>query len=159
MNRLFKQLIINSLLLGIFLVIPYINFHSISIANAQANNTNVIGIDDKNWKGIYTCVGAKSKDGTVNSGDATLEECKISNLMNQVNFLLDLMFKIFVPIATIAIVYAGFKLVTSSASQKSEAKRIFMNVILGFLFMAGAFGIVKLIINYLADPSYLFFLK
>jgi hypothetical protein len=158
MTRLFKTIIINTIILAIFLVIPFTN--SISHVSAQGvNNTNVIGIDDKNWKGIYTCVGAKSKDGTVNANDANLEECKISNLMNQVNFSLDLMFKIFVPIATIAIVYAGFKLVTASASQKSEAKRILTNVILGFLFMSGAFGIVKLIINYLADPSYLFFVK
>ena len=133
------------------------------------------------YDGIYTCVGAAKHTIQCGPGNTNLCEkiltdptnatgtytigrpiCSASNVMDQVNYILTLMFYVFVPIATATIIYAGGKLVTSGGNPagRAEAKRVLMNVLYGFLFMMGAFAIVKLIVGYLVDDnSYLFFIQ
>ncbi len=157
-NKISKTGILSILILSsIFFGGIYGTVMSATTAAGSSNANNLIGIDGASWRGIYTCIGASS--AKANKFDNGLEICSVSNLMNQINFLLNLMFKIFVPIATVAIVYAGFKLAMASPSEKSAAKKIFTNVVLGFIFMAGAFAIIKLIVTYIADPSYLFLIN
>jgi len=133
------------------------------------------------YDGIYTCIGAAKYTTPCGAGKTGMCEkiltdptnatgtfsigrpiCSASNTMDQVNYILTLMFYIFVPIATVTIIYAGGKLVLSGGNPagRTEAKRVLMNVLYGFLFMLGAFAIVKLIVGYLVDDnSYLFFIQ
>ena len=67
------------------------------------------------------------------------------------NIMKFILFSLAVPIAAIMFAYAGFKLVTSggSAEAKTRAKTIFFHAVLGIVIAAGAWLIVKTILDIL----------
>src|SRR3989338_2016494 len=60
-------------------------------------------------------------------------------------------------LAAAAFAYAGILLLTSGGSEgkKDEAKKIFTKVLIGYLWILGAWVIVYTIVNVLLEPSYL----
>ncbi|MDQ5922423.1 MAG: hypothetical protein QG644_131 [Patescibacteria group bacterium] len=83
----------------------------------------------------------------------TITECtwgfkEIMTLINTViNFIL---FKMVVPISAIMFCYAGFLLLTSGGGeQKTKAKHIFSNVVIGLIIAAASWLIIKLLLSVL----------
>lgn len=83
----------------------------------------------------------------------TITECtwgfkEIMTLINTViNFIL---FKMVVPISAMMFCYAGFLLLTSGGGeQKTKAKHIFSNVVIGLIIAAASWLIIKLLLSVL----------
>lgn len=84
--------------------------------------------------------------------DNVTENCDFNKLLELVNkFLNFVVIGLAVPIMAIMFCYAGFLMLTSGGKEESrtKAKRIFGNVAVGFIIAAGAFIIVKFILNLL----------
>lgn len=73
--------------------------------------------------------------------------CNFDSLMALIDNIIDfLLFWISMPLAALAFTYAGFLyLTTSMADQKSKAKKIFGNVLVGLVIALAAWIIVKFI--------------
>ena len=83
----------------------------------------------------------------------TITECtwgfkEIMTLINAViNFIL---FKMVVPISAMMFCYAGFLLLTSGGGeQKTKAKHIFSNVVIGLIIAAASWLLIKLLLSVL----------
>ncbi len=78
--------------------------------------------------------------------------CDFNSFMKLIdNIMKFILFSLAVPIAALMFAYAGFKLVTSggSAEAKTRAKTIFFHAVLGIVIAAGAWLIVKTILDIL----------
>ena len=78
--------------------------------------------------------------------------CGFNDLMTLVNSIIQfILLKLAIPIAAIMFFYAGFKMVTSGGSPESrtQAKSIFTNTLLGLVFIAGTWLIIKTILSVL----------
>ena len=79
-------------------------------------------------------------------------QCNFQGFMQLIdNIMKFILFSLAVPIAAIMFAYAGFKLVTSggSAEAKTRAKTIFSHAVFGIVIAAGAWLIVKTILDIL----------
>ncbi|MEK7060350.1 MAG: hypothetical protein AAB970_01900, partial [Patescibacteria group bacterium] len=75
--------------------------------------------------------------------------CGFYDILKLINNVINYLIKyLAVPIAAIMFAYAGFELVTSGGetSKREKAKKIFINVAIGLIFVAGAFVIIKTIL-------------
>ena len=81
----------------------------------------------------------------VKCGTPTTNPCGFNDILILINTVVKFIFTdLAIPIAAIMFAYAGFELVTSGGSteKKSQAKKIFINVALGLIFVAAAYLIV-----------------
>ena len=87
-----------------------------------------------------------------------LDPCNFSSLVQLAQNLITDLVLISTLLATAAFAYAGFLLLTSggSESKKDEAKKIFTKVLIGYLWILGAWLLIYTISVVLLDP--LFFL-
>lgn len=80
-------------------------------------------------------------------------DCDFKGLMNLVNIVIKfILYDLAVPIAAIMFVYAGFLMIVpggESASKRTKAKNIFTNAVIGLLFVAAAFLIVRTLLSIL----------
>ena len=80
--------------------------------------------------------------------------CTFYSLMQLISNVISFLVKIALPLATITIIYAGFIYLTTAISdQKSKAKKMMINVVIGFVVLLAAFIIVRTIVNTLLDPN------
>lgn len=88
--------------------------------------------------------------------DGVTEPCTFSHLIELVKNLITAMVIISTFLATAAFAYAGILLLTSGGSEgkKDEAKKIFTKVLIGYLWILGAWVIVYTITSVLLDPGY-----
>jgi hypothetical protein len=78
------------------------------------------------------------------------DNCQFNDVMKLINNVMDFIFKnLVLPFSAIMFAYAGFELVTSGGetSKREKAKKIFTNVAIGLIVVAGAFLIVKTILS------------
>lgn len=82
-------------------------------------------------------------------GDQAAENCNICHLVVMIEGLVDLFIEIMLIVATIMVVVAGFRLVTSggNVAAKESAKSLLINVIIGILIVLAAWLIVDTIIR------------
>jgi len=84
----------------------------------------------------------------------TITECTwgFKEIMTLINTVISfILFKMVVPISAMMFCYAGFLLLTSGgeASQKTKAKNIFTNVVIGLIIAAASWLIIKLVLSVL----------
>lgn len=93
------------------------------------------------WKTLIVCGGPDCTFGHL----ITLVQNLITDLIILSTFL-----------ATIAFAYAGFLLLTSGVSpgKKDEAKKVFIKVLIGYLWILGAWILVYTIAKVLLKPGY-----
>lgn len=80
------------------------------------------------------------------------EPCKFGHFMDLINIVIRfILVDLAVPIAAIMFFYAGVKMVTAggSAEAKSQAKAVFTNTVLGLVFIAGAWLIIRTLLSIL----------
>ena len=83
-------------------------------------------------------------------------DCKFDNLNKLIHDVLDYIFLyVIVPLATIAILYAGIMTLYESAQGKETTiyKKMIWNVILGMVFALGSYAIVKSLLLMLIEDS------
>ncbi len=74
--------------------------------------------------------------------------CSFPEFMLLIKSVIDfLLFKISIPLSALCFTYAGFMYLTTAVSdQKSKAKRIFINVLIGLIIAFAAWLIVKFVL-------------
>lgn len=82
-------------------------------------------------------------------------DCDFNDLMQLLNNIIKYIILISAPIAACVIAYAGFIIMTSGVSDKiSQAKAMIQKVVIGFVFILGAWIIVNTILLALLDSSF-----
>ncbi|MBI2048816.1 MAG: hypothetical protein HYT29_00010 [Parcubacteria group bacterium] len=83
--------------------------------------------------------------------------CDFPALMHLVKHLVDFVFFLAMPVAALAFSYAGWLYLSSSASPGniSKAHGIFWSVLIGLLWVLGAWLVIKLISDALLNPDYI----
>lgn len=94
--------------------------------------------------------------------DNTNTSCDFNQLMNLINTVIKfILFNMVIPIAAIMFAYAGFLMVTAGgeiAHARTKAKSIFTNTLLGLIFAAAAWLIIRTILSILGyDGSWIGF--
>ena len=96
------------------------------------------------WRTLIVC-----------DGGAT-DPCTFDDIITMIqNFITDLIL-LSTLLAVIAFIYSGFLLMTSggSESKKTQAKGIFTKVLIGYLWILGAWLLVYTITSVLLNPGY-----
>ncbi|MBX4215496.1 pilin [Candidatus Parcubacteria bacterium] len=90
-----------------------------------------------------------------NCGGANQPSCGFTDLLALANNIITFLIRISAFLAALAFVYVGWLYVTSGgdSGKKSEAKRILINVVIGFVLALAAWLIVKLILQTLGFNS------
>lgn len=117
----------------------------------------VDGTDD----GLVNCgtdvVPPKITKGVLEDGTGVvLNSCEFKHFIELIQKVIDfVLFKLLMPITAILFAYAGFLLLFSggNSSKKDKAKKIFINVAIGFIIALGAWLLVKTILNLLGFQS------
>jgi hypothetical protein len=103
-----------------------------------------------NAANLIPCTNTPGTGGVVPASDV----CDFNALMQLVSNALKFLVELALPLATITIIYAGFLYLTTAVSdQKSKAKTMLINVVIGFAVLLAAFVIVRTIINVLLRPE------
>jgi amino acid transporter len=94
---------------------------------------------------------AVSVGGLVPCDNSATQPCNFTALMSLINKVIDFIFKaLVVPIAAVMFAYAGFLLITAGGGEgKTKAKKIFTSAVIGLLFAAGSWIIVKTLLSIL----------
>ena len=103
----------------------------------------------KDKTGSNTNTNSDTNSNLVPCGDSADKPCGFYDILKLINNVINYLIKyLAVPIAAIMFAYAGFELVTSGGetSKREKAKKIFINVAIGLIFVAGAFVIIKTIL-------------
>jgi hypothetical protein len=141
----FNLLILSLVLLITLFIGPFYSFAQGNDADFEAgkslvpcgNDVTSISTDIKTHKEV---------------GGEVINPCGISHLFILINNLLEfILIYLVLPIATVILMYAGFKLLFSGGDThaRSEAKSMFWNVVKGVVFIAGAWLIVNTLLNIL----------
>lgn len=95
------------------------------------------------WKELIVC-------------DGTTEPCTFNHLIELTQNLITDLILLSTLLATIAFAYAGFFLLTSGGSEgrKDKAKEIFRKVLIGYLWILGAWLLVYTITSTLLNTGY-----
>jgi hypothetical protein len=100
--------------------------------------------------------------GTATSGGHYTNACDWDALMNLINNIINfLLFYLAAPLAALAICYAGFLLLTGGANEhnRTQAKHIIMNVIVGYIIGLAAWIIIKTILTWLGFQGPMFLIN
>lgn len=94
-----------------------------------------------------------SKD--VNLTGTNEKECGFTDLINQVQRVIELLLYLATVLAIISFIYAGFKLLFSGGNEEAmkQAKSIFSHVIIGLIMAYGAWIIVNFLISSLGGVN------
>ena len=88
--------------------------------------------------------------GLVKCGTPTTNSCGFYDILTLINTVVNfILINLALPIAAIMFAYAGFELLTSGGetSKREKAKKIFINVAIGLIFVAASFLIVQTILS------------
>ena len=103
---------------------------------------------------VFSFAAQDPPTGLVPCGTTTHPEpCEFKHFMTLINKVINfILFYLAVPIAAIMFAYAGFLLVTAggeAASARTKAKSIFGNALIGLVFAAAAWLIIRTILSIL----------
>lgn len=120
-----------------FIVLPSVPTPSVSTSATppSVSNTSNSNTDTDETSGLVVCT----------------KNCDFNDLMNLINRVIRfILFSLAIPISAIMFAYAGFLLVTAGGGEaKTRAKSIFSNTVMGLIFAAGAWLIIRTILSVL----------
>lgn len=111
------------------------------------------------WQDLVVCGVSK---GAEVSNTAYYEPCNFWHLIQVAkNAITDITLLATLVVVPAAFMYIGFKLLTSRGNPRAmeESKAIFSKVVIGFLWILGAWLLVYTIASAILDEKYLFLLK
>ncbi len=123
-------------------------------ANAQSDYASTVKAIDQaqhpqlNYSGFVKCDGVVKKD---EPGRTT--ECNFAALVGTINSLINWVFVISIPIATVLFAYAGLLYITGIPGKISQAHAIFKSVGIGFIIMITAWFAVRTVVGWFVEPG------
>lgn len=132
------------IILGIFSFLPFYSYADVSLDVGFEKGENLIPCGNDKNPIVKTSKGE--------TGGEVTNPCTAEHFIIMVNKILEfILIYLVLPIATIVFMYAGFLLLFSGGDthKRSEAKSMFMNVLWGLVFIAGAWLIVNTILSIL----------
>jgi len=104
---------------------------------------------------LIPCGGPAVPEENIPKEDPCTFEHVLQLIENVINFSLNYLF---FPLFVIAVVYAGYLLMTSgdNAGKRKQAKDIFVNILIGLFFVLASWLIIKLILVGLGYDSSIF---
>lgn len=104
------------------------------------------------WEDLIICGVTPGQ----NANPLYVHPCGFSDLVLLVQNLVNNLILLSTLLATAAFAYAGFLLLTSGGSEgkKDKAKKIFIKVLIGYLWILGAWLLVYTITSVLLNPGY-----
>lgn len=102
------------------------------------------------YSGLVQCDGVVQKDGTE---PGRQNPCDFAALLKTVKFMINWLFIITIPIATVAFAYGGFLYLTGTSGNIGTAKKIFQSVATGFIIMLIAWVSVVTVVNWFIDQN------
>ncbi len=118
-----------------------------STPSASPQPTSVLGY------GWVRCDGVVTRDAkgvALEPGRTT--ECTFANLIAMVNYLINWLFGISIPIIIGLLVYSGFLYMTGKEANIKRAYKIMQQAVLGFVIMLLAWFIVTTILKWILKP-------
>ncbi len=100
------------------------------------------------------------EDGLVPCDGTPAHPCTFTSLLNLVNRMIRYLIYLMIPLSAIVFAYAGFLLITKGGNPgaREQASGMFMKVVLGLIFVLGAWLIVSTILDALGvDKAFRFF--
>ena len=106
------------------------------------------------WEPLIVCGVNKSAD------PALAQPCGFSHVIELINNIITDLVILSTMLATVALVYVGYILLTSRGNPgaMTKAKDIFMKVVIGYLWILGAWLLVYTISSALLKPEFSFLL-
>lgn len=122
--------------LTLTIVLVAFNFGYFDSTHAQAKP------GEANYHILIPCEGK-----SLPANNQGYKECDFDDFVNLVNRIINLLFFLAVILATISFIYCGFLFLTAGgdAGKAKQAKEIFYKVVIGFLWIFGAWLIVHFI--------------
>ena len=100
------------------------------------------------YSGLVQC------DGVITPGETERQRvCDFNALMETVRYIINWLFLITIPIATVAFAYAGILYMTGSPGNIGTAKSIFQSVAYGFIIMLVAWISVVTIVDWFVEKN------
>lgn len=139
-------MITNSIIKISFSIIILIFVSSPFVIDAQGINTQNQVKNEETKK-------AEKPAGNIIACSGT--DCNWAGFIKTINNFIDFLFRLAVSLATISFAFAGFLYLTAGddTGKTQRARDIFKKVIIGFIFMAVAWLLVKTLLS-IADPSF-----
>lgn len=99
--------------------------------------------------------GGQNGSGLVPCGYGETYDCGTDDAITLANNVIDFLIKMLSVVAVIALVFAGFKLVTSAGNESAwrEAKSLFTSIVIGIIIILSAFLVVDTILKALTDKG------
>lgn len=101
-------------------------------------------------KGLIQCEGALTAEEKANR---SVTECDFNALLAQIQYLINWMFAIAIPISIGIFAYAGILFMSGNEKNITKAKGIFSKVVWGFLIMCVAWLIINTILTAIVKPN------
>jgi hypothetical protein len=110
--------------------------------------------DPKNNENFKDKTQTDKDMGLIPCDGSTSNPCKFKHLLELVDNFLQWIIYLTIPLAAIAFAYIGWLYLKSQGSEeaRTNAKHIFMNVVIGILFVLGAWLIVNTILDIFVEP-------
>ncbi|MES2953680.1 MAG: hypothetical protein V4674_03940 [Patescibacteria group bacterium] len=105
-------------------------------------------------------VNLQAPCGNRAGGTGETRECTVADFINFVGSIVQfLIFQISIPLAVLAFVVLGFRLVVSQNKPTvyAETKKYLMDLVLGIFLVVSAYAIVSFIYSFVAEPYRIFF--
>lgn len=100
------------------------------------------------YSGLVQC------DGVINPDEKGRQRiCDFNALLNTVKYIINWLFIISIPIATVAFAYGGLLYLSGSQGKISTAKSIFTSVATGFIIMLIAWVAVVTVVNWFVEKN------
>ena len=100
------------------------------------------------YSGLVQC------DGVINPDEKDRKRiCDFNALLGTVKYVINWLFIITIPIATVAFAYGGLLYLTGSQGNISTAKSIFTSVATGFIIMLIAWVAVVTVVNWFVEKN------
>lgn len=100
------------------------------------------------YSGLVQC------DGVLDKNEPNRQKvCDFAALLSTVKYLINWLFVITIPIATVSFAYAGFLYLTGTSGNIGTAKKIFQSVAVGFIIMLIAWVSVVTAVNWFIDKN------
>lgn len=100
------------------------------------------------YSGFVNCDGVKTP-----SEKGRQNKCDFKALIDLVQKMINWLFYISIPIATVLFAYAGLLYLSGKESNINKAKAIFLAVVIGFIIMLVAWFAVSTILKWFASPD------
>ncbi len=127
----------------IILLIFLLNYSITPLISYAQNDT--IQRYSKGGLSLVRCDGVVTKQGEV--------PCDFGALINTTKFIINWLFVITIPIATVLFAYGGLLYLTGQDSKIKQAKAIFLSVAIGFIIMLIAWFAVTTIVNWFTESN------